>query len=329
VSEFHVETVRLGPIEKHPNADALCITMVHGGYPVITRLGEYQEGDVAVYVPVDAIVPADDPRWEFLGSGRRIKAKKLRGVFSMGLLTPADPSWDEGRDVAAELRIERYEPPQAGEQSEPRAKVPCADDEEDPGFLPTYTDIEGLRKWGKVLVEGEEVILAEKIHGENFRAVFSEGRLWVGSRTRIKKRSETSNWWRAAIDAGLDEKLATVPGIAVYGESHGYTGGFPYGTGRKPSLRVFDAMDIATRRYLDADEFYALAEKLGLATAPVLYRGPWSDALRSHADGQSTLDPSHIREGFVVRPVKERSQFHNLGRVILKLHGEAFLLKAK
>lgn len=317
MSEFHVEVVRIGPITKHPNADTLSITNIHGGYPIILRTGEYVEGDLAVYVPVDSVVPEGDPRWSFLGEHTRIRAKRLRGVFSMGLLTKADPSWVLGQDVHEELRIVKWEAPVIEEGSA---------DEADPGTLPVYTDIEGLRRYRDVLVEGEEVVLTEKIHGENFRAMHDGDRLWVGSRTRIKKPDpKGSNWWKAAHSADLENVLRAFPGVVLYGEACGYTGGFPYGqAGRAPGLRAFDAMDSRSRRYFDYDDFCALAAGLHLAVAPPLYRGPWSWDLVKHADGKSTVDPSHVREGFVVRPVKERVD-ERLGRVILKMHGEAFL----
>jgi tRNA-binding EMAP/Myf-like protein len=143
MSEFKVEVVRVGPIRKHPNADTLSITDVHGGYPCIIRTGEFREGGLAVYVPITAVVPADDERWAFLGAHREIEAKRLRGVFSMGLLTKADPSWELGRDVAAELRIVRAEAPE-----------PTEGNEADPGLLPVYTDIPALRAFGDVLFEG-------------------------------------------------------------------------------------------------------------------------------------------------------------------------------
>ena len=56
MSEFHVQVVQVGPVTKHPNADSLSCSEVDG-YPVIFRTGDYVEGDRAVYVPVDAIVP--------------------------------------------------------------------------------------------------------------------------------------------------------------------------------------------------------------------------------------------------------------------------------
>jgi tRNA-binding EMAP/Myf-like protein len=118
MSEFRVEVVRLGPIEKHPNADTLGITQVHGGYPVIVKLGDFQEGDLATYIPVDAIVDGDLMEFAFLGAGKkhRIKAKKIRGVFSMGLLVRAGLASAcgkkyEGEDVQEIYSVEKFVPP--------------------------------------------------------------------------------------------------------------------------------------------------------------------------------------------------------------------------
>lgn len=38
MSEFKVEVVKVGPVEKHPNADSLGITKVYD-YPVIVKKG--------------------------------------------------------------------------------------------------------------------------------------------------------------------------------------------------------------------------------------------------------------------------------------------------
>ncbi len=326
MSEFHVTVVKLGAITKHPNADSLSITMIggEGGYPVICRTGEYVEGDLAVYVPVGAAVPVDDPRWAFLvkqGSTKpyvEIDAKRLRGVFSMGILTNADPAWQVGRDVATDLRIVRTEEVDASSPA-------SADNETDPGLMPTYTDIDGLRAHAHVLVEGEEVVLMEKIHGENARYCVGNGRLYCGSRTRWKNPESGNAWWATGRALGLEERLRDM-GVGIFGELYGNVSGMKYdATSERRGLRLFDAMDLASRTYLDVDAFLDVAQKLDLPTAPILYRGPWSTNLRKFADGPSTLASTHTREGFVVRPVRERRE--HMGRVILKIHGEAYLTK--
>jgi RNA ligase (TIGR02306 family) len=325
VTEFHVEVVRVGAIEKHPNADTLGVTRV-ADYPVIVRLGQFKTGDLAVYVPVDSVVPdTEQPRWSFLAGHRRIRAKKLRGMFSMGLLTEAEPTWLEGQNVAAELGITKYEEPESPGQS---FGSTFYGDLPDPGYMPKYTDIDGLRRYPNLLTLGEEVVITEKIHGENARFCFEDGQLWVGSRTRIKKPG-IGAWWRAAEQHGLAEKLASLSTkVAIFGECHGYTGGFPYGTEKGvPALRFFDVWDRTAGRYLDDIEARMVIATLGLDYAPILYRGPWDPTIaRELAEGKSTLDGSHVREGVVIKPTTERWN-DRIGRVILKLHGEGFLLK--
>ena len=334
MSEFHVKVVEIGAVTKHPNADTLSVTMIggDGGYPVIMRTGEFMEGDRAVYVPVGAAVPADDPRWAFLvkpGSTKthvEIDAKRLRGVFSMGILTKADSSWGVGRDVAADMRIERSEAVD-GEAPDGGQRAGHGFNETDPGLMPTYTDIDGLRAHARVLQDGEDVILTEKIHGENARYCVDESRLYCGSRTRWKNPASENGWTATGVALGLEERLRRIGGhIGIYGELYGNVNGMRYDANQTArGLRLFDAMDLRSRRYLDYDEFVKVAEALGLPIAPVLYRGPWSNDLRRLADGPSTINATHTREGFVVRPVRERHE--HMGRVILKLHGEAYLTK--
>jgi RNA ligase (TIGR02306 family) len=320
MGEGRVEVIRVGEVVKHPNADSLSITKVHGGYPCCFRTGDFVEGDLAVYIPVDSIVPEGE-RFAFLGEHRRIRAKRLRGVFSMGLLTKGEPGWVAGQDVASELGIVRYTPPDD--------EAVGASDEPDPGLLPVY-DVEGLRRWPDVLVEDEIVQITEKLHGESARFVHDGERLWVGSRTRFKKDLPAVKWWQAAHAYGLTAKLAEAPHVVFYGETHGYTGGFSYGqSGGSVGLRFFDAIDVKSRTWLDVGDFHALCRRLGLPTVPVLYTGPWTREISRLAEGNSTLDAGHVREGFVVRPMKERYDAMGPGRVILKLHGEGFLARTK
>ena len=189
-------------------------------------------------------------------------------------------------------------------------------------------DLEAVRRFPDVLSEGEEVVLTEKVHGANARYLFHEGRLWVGSHTRIKRRDPKNLWWKPAIALDLERRLAAFPGIAIYGEVYGRVQDLRYGAKDDGvSLVLFDAQDVTTRSYLDHDDFVRLARTLELPTVPVLHRGPWSQDLRALSNGPTVIGAgAHCREGFVARPVKERFD-ERVGRVALKLHGEDYLLR--
>lgn len=327
MTDFHVEVVRLGKIEKHPNADALDITFVHGGYPCIIKKDSFKEGDLAVYIPVEVTLP-DRPEFSFLSANerRRLKAKKLRGFFSMGLVipVPADVPAVEGTDVAELMGITKFEPYTAP------PRVLGGDCEPDPtGFtFHRYTDIEPLRRNGRVLQDGEDVILTEKCHGSNYRAVHDGERLWVGSRQQIKKRPEDLKdgavWWRIAREYDLETKLAKFPFLTFFGEVFGPgIQDLTYGQ-NKPTLRIFDVQDVRTGEYVDHDTMVKIVNEAGLELVPHLYRGPWDPAnLLDLCEGKTTLGSVHCREGFVVKPVKERWD-HRVGRVILKMVGESY-----
>lgn len=172
MSTFKVEVVKIPTFQKHPNADTLFITNIFS-YPVIFSSKEgWKEGDLAAYVPVDAVVPMTE-QWAFLGDSERshrIKAKKLRGVFSMGLLTRPPEGAKVGDDVASQLGIIKFEQP------EPLSLG--GENEKDPGFIPCYTDIEGYRRYAHLLTPSEPVIIMEKLHGcfrSNARITMEDG----------------------------------------------------------------------------------------------------------------------------------------------------------
>lgn len=346
MSEFHVNVVKLGPFTKHPNADSLDITKVFD-YTVIAKQGNFKEGDLVVYVPIDSVVP-DNEEWHWLaplnsdGSERFpigqvpekyriIEAKKIRGIFSQGCLSPLPAPrpgvgpgrwWKEGDDVCEAMGITKYDPPV------PMSTFGECEAAPKGWAFPTYTDIEGLRRYPNVLSPGEEVVVTEKIHGANGRYVHDGERLWVGSHTQVKKRDEKNMWWQVAIAEDLEGKLVNVPFFVFFGEVFGQVQDLKYGVKSGCKFRAFDVFSVKEMRYLDDDRARELAAMVGIEWVPTLFHGMWDpDAVNPMCEGRSTL-AENVREGFVIKPVKER--WHDeVGRVILKRHGEGYLLRKK
>ena len=324
MSEFHCVVVKIENVEKHPNADSLSIFNVHGGYPCIFRTTDFNEGDLAAYIPVDAIVNLKDSRFAFLSDRvdkefQRIKAKRLRGIFSMGLLIKADPSWELGQNVQEILGITKYEPEAEMERTGGMTVVGPQ--------IPVY-DLESVRKYKNLISENEEIVITEKLHGANCRFMYdSVGEFWLGSHRTFKKPGSENLWCKVADKYNLKEKLSKYPDLAFYGEVHGsgVQKGFTYGAQNGELLfRVFDIWNNQKKCWLDYASLVKITSELDLLRVPVLYQGPWSNNLLNLAEGQSTLG-AHIREGCVIQAVTEQWD-EKAGRKKLKLIGQGYHL---
>jgi len=180
-------------IEEHPNADALELAVV-GDYRSIVRKGQFKTGDLGIYIPEAAIVP--DWLIEKLGlvgklagkNKNRVKAVKLRGILSQGLVLPLDKYpfhtdidryghdyrdeivgvelpgdfgatvkfAPEGTDVTEFLGITKYEPPiptqMAGEVFNAFGHT-------------LHYDIENIKKYPDAFFDDDDVVITEKLHG--------------------------------------------------------------------------------------------------------------------------------------------------------------------
>ncbi len=119
MSTHSVNIVEITDIQPHPNADRLNIVHVSGWNCVVAR-GQFKPGDRAVYVEPDYVVPTARPEFAFLAKGHedrtehRMKAVRLRGQLSFGLLVPVPAdvaALPVGSNVMENLGIRRYEPP--------------------------------------------------------------------------------------------------------------------------------------------------------------------------------------------------------------------------
>ena len=318
-----MDVVSIPAPEKHPNADTLSTIRLLGGYTIVIRTEDWREGQLAAYVEPDYEVPTDRPEFAFLAregrSHHRVAVKKLRGIYSMGLLIPAPPGTAEGDNVIEALGIRRYEPPPpkefTGQIAGAQAAPPPA------GFRPVY-DVEAWRRYGHLFTPGEPVVVTEKLDGANARFTFQDGALHVGSRTEWKREESRLAWWRAVeVHPWIREWCEAHPGLTLYGEIFGNVGRLKYPV-ESIAFCAFDVLEGSSWWSWSALETLSQPYR-----APVLYVGPYdAAAIEALGDGPSAIGAPY-REGVVVRPVVERTH-PELGRVQLKVVSNRYLEKA-
>lgn len=125
-----------------------------------------------------------------------------------------------------------------------------------------------------------------------------------------------------SLSTALEDRSS--PTVSIHGEvvgvqdlKYGYTNG-------DVGFYAFDIM--VNGEYLDYDEFVIACQYYGIPMVPELYRGPYDyAALEKAAQGPTVVGDTHIREGGVIRPVKERRDRN--GRVQYKFISDAYLLR--
>lgn len=367
MSTFTVSATRIRAIEPIENADAIELAVI-GDYRSVVRKGEYKVGDIAIYIPEAAIVPD----WlleemnlvgKLAGSGKnRVKAIKLRGCLSQGILYPVKvelgPDFDyyivvnnrivevsEGQDLQTQLGITKYEPAIPAYMS---GEVYNAGT-----HLTVSYDIENFKKFPDVLVDGEDVVMTEKIHGtfcgigilpeEDWNdkhvrgkfVVFSKGLGAQGLCFQDNERNRGNVYFRALEASGIFDKLegaGSVPApLFILGEVYGQgVQDLAYGS-KEIAFRAFDLV-VGYRNhqhYVPATTACNWYNAFEIEAVPELYRGPFSkEVMLQHTNGMETVsgNSTNIREGIVVKSAVERIH-PELGRVILKSVSEAYLLR--
>lgn len=107
-----IETIKT--LEKHPNADALDIATVLG-YRCIVARDAFSVGEKVVLIQPDTVLP-DEPWAEmFRKRSNRVKACRLRGEWSFGIVmsinTWLDLDLEAGSEVSEIIGVSKYEPP--------------------------------------------------------------------------------------------------------------------------------------------------------------------------------------------------------------------------
>jgi len=245
----------------HSNADTLEIGKV-GSYQVVVQKGIYKNGDEVVFAPEKSILSGNIKN-EFekylVGPNKdRVKAVRLRGEISSGIIIPSElvPGFDTivpDIDISSNLGIEHYEPPI------PTQLI---------GKVTTFSmpfvgshDCEHIGIYANELIDGERVVITEKIHGSQFILAhdYTANETLVSSKGLLKsgftiEESDENAYWMAAkndsiielIRSNMSEMFNTMAlggnlggVVQVFGEVIPVQDGYSYGQ-TKATTRLFD-----------------------------------------------------------------------------------------
>ena len=335
--EFEAPCVKV-TIEEHPKADKLEVAKVDGReYNCVVMKDQFKTGDTAVYIPEHAIVP-DDILEELGLTGRlagskknRVKAIKLRGVMSQGILYPidgkkmADTRPLEGCDYSLILGVTKYEPPIPTSFSGAVRRL---------DFLLNYK-VENLQNYPETFKDGEEVTFTEKLHGTLIRISYLNGQFYISSKGMGAKGLVFMETGKTVYHRALEKYQKAVEHVKDEFNNGDFTiFGEVYGKGIQDltyeselDMRVFDIH--VSGEYISYEEMQSTLDGTNLKPVPLLYWGPYSkEKVDEHTNGNSRMpNTEHIREGLVIRAVPDR-QNGQLGRAILKSKSEAYLLRS-
>ncbi|MFE5630936.1 RNA ligase (ATP) [Streptomyces sp. NPDC056543] len=337
-------------VHVHPNADALELAQV-GLYRAVVAKGAYRSGDVAVYIPEQAVLPTalvDELGLTGRLAGKasdRVKAVRLRGELSQGIVCRPKALADvdlaaaaaEGTDFADLLGITKWVPPIPPTMS--------GDVEVAPGLLP-WVDIENLQRYPDIFEPGEPVVLTEKLHGTACLTTYSaeDGRVQVsskgfGAKGLALQEDPRNLYWRAVHGHGVPAVAARLAArlgarrVGLFGEVYGAgVQDLGYGANARGEQVGYAVFDVSAEidgqvRWLDPAEVLEAGE---LPLVPRLYTGPYDlDVVVGLASGRETMSGSelHLREGVVIRPVTERYSPVVGGRAIAKAVSPAYLTR--
>lgn len=176
---FKVEVVQIDDILDHPNADRLELAQIRGWQTVIAK-NYLKKGDLAIYIPIDSILPIEVESKIFGASSKiklhksRVRTIKIRGAISQGMVVKPEvlglqsKSLECGMDLTEVLRIQKYEPPDRSNSMFQGAAAGSRKIGHNPNFH-KYGGIENFKNYPDLFQEGEKVWITEKIHGTHFR----------------------------------------------------------------------------------------------------------------------------------------------------------------
>ncbi len=317
MSTHAVKVVEISELKPIPGADAIELVPI-GNWQAIVKKGQFKVGDKGVYIEPDYVVDTTRPEFAFLDSHERtvdhkhrLKAVRMKGVLSLGLLIPLPytvKAMQVGDNVMEALNIERYVPEVTRHEE--------LTYEEQPGGYTDKFDIESLNNYDW-FTPGMEVIVTEKLEGANAKYRYQNGRFFRGSRSMWM--NEGMHLWKqcSELHPWIEAWCRRYEDYTIYGEI--------YGNMRKCMKYGREDIQFAAFAALTPQGNWVNQPELFLGpgiehTPPVLYIGPYFEGLKELAEQDSMVagaPAGHKREGIVIVPKVERRTASG-DRLILK-----------
>lgn len=313
-----------------PNSDNLDLIQVLG-WQVVTKRGEFKDGDLCVYIAIDTVLPDTNPEFEFLRNKNfRIKPIRLRGEESAGICFPLSIlpkfqsigemvgvmtyGYDDGKrdtqnvlkfaqigdDVTNVLGIKHYEKPVPSELAG-KAFGGL------PGFI-IMTDEDNLRSYPDAVPEmyGRPYYITRKDDGCSGYFFLHDGIFGVCSRKIHLMESEGNGFWRMARKYKIEEALrSSGTDIAIQGEVCGPGIQDNHLGLTELELHVFNLFNIVTRTYLPYEKLVEFCKVFAMPMVTVIEEsvafGYTLEELIAMATKQKYPNGTPA-EGIVIRP---------------------------
>lgn len=323
MSDWKVSVEQIG-LFPHPNADALELGKV-GSYQVVVQKGLYKNGDTVAFAPEKSVLPSSikEP-WEKYLSGaekNRVKPATLRGELSCGIIIPMETITNTigrvpniGEDISKEMGITQYIPP-----------IPTSLSGQVKPFRDLINQIGGshdceqLRVYQDQYVQGERVVVTEKVHGSQCIitndietaevTITSKGLRKAG----LHLENNGNSYWVAYLNNRMVNIFLDVIAhhnpktvVRMFGELVPCQKGYNYGH-TNTKILLFDIR--VDGHSIPYDQVPQSAKDTWV---PVLYDGPFDmSVIAPMREGKEQVSGKelHIREGVVVAPYIDRKAF--------------------
>lgn len=342
-SNFRVPLTTIKAITNHDNADKLEIAHIYG-FQVVVRKGEHKVGDEVIYIPIDSILTEQmeklifGPESKIKLDKRRVRQIRIRKLASQGMIIKPEeissivnPSFLKlEQDLSAILGVTKYTPPERG-PAQTLGKPGGRKAQANP-FFHQYNGLGNIKWFPDLFMEGEEVVIQEKLHGCNARAAklpFVANTFWKklkqyfgfaskyenlygSNRVDISNTTSYKGYYGGDIYGAVFERDKVfdriMPNETWYGEIIGpkIQNGYTYGLDEHRFV-VFDIKilhDDGKQEWLAPEVVEKYCQQRGFEFVPVLYKGPFNKELAKlltfgHSEYGDKSQP--VREGIVIK----------------------------